>query len=192
MRALIVCLILAALLPTPAVAHHRSGHGKRQTVEEAKRPAPSANGALQVVDTSDTVVGHLTFNGCFVRHVDEYWVDLCGVQTDGTVVNEALPTRYFVEPGCHGTAFVESFSGALLSRFAYTAHGRFEFVGDPIAVITVASWQYQSSSVEDTWTCIDNEQDVGDGVSFPSFELLAGPLHSLPLSTLGTPPFRIR
>jgi len=191
MRVLIVCLALAVLFVTPADAHHRPGHGKVSTTEPTTQSPPVAS-ALQVVDANNAIVGQFTFNGCFVRQVDGYWVDLCRVQTDGTAVNESLPTRFFLEPGCQGTPFIESLGGALLSRFGYTGRGHFEFAGDPITVITVISWEFQSSPAEDSWTCIDNEEDLGDGASFPLFDVLAGPLHSIPLSTLGTPPFQIR
>jgi len=159
---------------------------------EAARRRPPPPPGLQVVDAHESIVGYFTGGGCFVRQVDQYWVDICGVQVDGTAVNEGLPTRYFLEPGCQGTAFIESFSGALLSRSAHAAHGNFEFVGDPVTTITVASWQFQTSSADNTWMCINTEEDLGDGFVFPAFDVRAGPLHAIPLSTLGVPPFQIQ
>jgi hypothetical protein len=154
------------------------------------RPPPKAH-ALQVVDANGGVVGYFTGFGCFVRQVQTYWVQICNVQIDGTVINEGLPARYYPQPNCQGSAFIELFEGAVLSRSAWAAHGVFEFVGDPVTTISVRSFQLQSSSASNTWQCTNTEEDQG-GFYYPIFEVRAGPLQSFPLSSLGTPPFQVR
>jgi hypothetical protein len=185
MRVIYAALLVGVFIFEP---HMVSGAPKVQTASGGNK---SGTSALEVVDANNVTVGQFTGGGCFVRKVDVYWVDICGLQTDGTAINEALPTRYYIEPNCSGTPFAESFSGALLSRFAFTAHGRYEFVGDPVNVISVVSFAFQTSTSDNAFTCVNTEQDQG-GFAFPTFEVRAGPLQSIPLSTLGVPPFRLR
>jgi len=183
MRALIAGFSLAILLVVPVDAHHRPGHGKAATTEPTPDPAPVAS-ALQVIDTNNAIVGQYTFNGCFVRFFEGRLVDVCDLQTDGTVVFEPRPQLLFLEPGCQGTPHLAAFRNAL-SRWSSIYDGMVHFPGDPISPITVRSFLQPEG---ESYTC-EGAPLYGEDWSIPE---VAGPLQSVPLSTLGTPPFGVR
>ena len=183
MRALIACVGLAVLFVAPVHAHHRSGHGIARTTESPPESPPVAS-ALQVVDTNNAIVGQYTFNGCFMRFFDGHLVDVCDLQVDGTVVGEIRPQLLFLEPGCQGTPYLAAFRNAL-SRWSSINDGVIQFPADPILPVTVRSFLHPDG---ESYTC-EGAPLYGEDWSIPE---VAGPLQSVPLSTIGTPPFRVR
>lgn len=185
MRSLVAGLALLVLSAIPAEADHAPRHGKGSTIEATSptAPAPAAGGALQVVDANNAIVGQYTFSGCFLRFFNGYPVEVCDLQRDGTVVWDLPPQILFLEPGCQGTPFLAAFRDGL-SRSSTIAEGMVQFPGDPITTITVRSFLHPEG---DQYTC-EGAPLYGDDWSIPQ---VAGPLQTVPLSTLGTPPFRL-
>lgn len=210
MRSLVACLALLVLFAVPADADHAPRHGKGSTTESTSPgapapappgstqppapsdsteqpaptpPPPAAGGALQVVDANNAIVGQYTFNGCFLRFINGYPVDVCDLQRDGTVVWDLPPQILFLEPGCQGTPFLAAFRDGL-SRSSTIAEGMVQFPGDPITTITVRSFLHPEG---DQYTC-EGAPLYGDDWSIPQ---VAGPRQTVPLSTFGTPPFRL-
>jgi hypothetical protein len=208
MRSLVTCLALLVLFAVPADADHAPRHGKGSTTESTspgapapsrsgstqppapsdstEQPAPTppaAGGALQVVDANNGIVGQYTFNGCFLRFINGYPVDVCDLQRDGTVVWDLPPQILFLEPGCQGAPFLAAFRDGL-SRSSTIAEGMVQFPGDPITTITVRSFLHPEG---DQYTC-EGAPLYGDDWSIPQ---VAGPRQTVPLSALGTPPFRL-
>lgn len=183
MRALIACLGLAIVFAGPVDADHRPGHGHARTKELTPESPPVAS-ALQVVDANNAIVGQYTFNGCFVRFFDGHLVDVCDLQVDGTVVDELRPQLLFLEPGCQGPPYLAAFRNAL-SRWSSINDGMIQFPGDPIVPVNVRSFLHPEG---DTVTC-EGAPLYGEDWSIPE---VAGPLQSVPLSTIGTPPFQVR
>jgi hypothetical protein len=184
MRALIVCFSLVVLFAGPVDADDRRGHGKARTTEPPPQSPPVAS-ALQVLDTNNAIVGQYTYNGCLVRFFDGHLVDICDLQVDGTVVWEVRPQLLFLEPDCQGTPYLAAFRNAL-SRWSSINDGMIHFPGDPIMPITVRS--FLDSADGESYTC-EGAPLYGEDWSIPE---VAGPLQSVPLSAIGTPPFRVR
>jgi hypothetical protein len=183
MRVLIACVSLLVFLAAPVDAHDRSRRGKDRTTEPAPESPPVAS-AFQVVDTNNAIVGQYTFNGCFVRFFDGQLVDVCDLQVDGTAVGDVRPQLLFLEPGCQGAPYLAAFRNAL-SRWSSINDGMIQFPGDPVMPVTVRSFLHPEG---ETYTC-EGAPLYGEDWSIPE---VAGPLQSVPLSTIGTPPFRVR
>jgi hypothetical protein len=146
MRTIVFAAVSLMLLTFSTEAHHRPGHGERQPT-----------GPLHVYDAFEQRLGQYTSRGCFIRRIDEYWVEVCGLDAQG---GHDL-AQYFLLYGsrdCQGQAYLSTaFEGSLqgdvhiltleplvsVSRrgFIEGDMGPLVFAADPIEWVTVQSFR---------------------------------------------------
>lgn len=206
MRTTLAAGVLALLLISFAEAQHRPGHGGGSSrsfepffdaIEE--RLGRSAE-PLQIFDAFEQRLGQYTSQGCFIRRIEGYWVEICGLDAQG----QHDFGQYFLlysDSNCQGQAYLSTawqgsrfgdihtlFFTPLVSvsrrGFIKQEGGPLVFAADPIEWVTVRSWQDPLPGGD----CINlNGEGNGDDV----YQTFAGPAVFVNISDW-TPPFSIR
>ena len=125
---------------------------------------------LNVVEQGAVPIGHTA---------SYYYVGKSPVTAFGTALPFGLTAR-------QQNAWLYEGGGLQLMQETYAAKfGVIQFPADPILPVTVRSFLHPDG---ESYTC-EGAPLYGEDWSIPE---VAGPLQSVPLSTIGTPPFRVR
>ena len=107
MRTVILAAISALILTSGAEAHHRPGHASPLRKETLWKEM-LAKETLYVYDAFEQRLGQYTSQGCFIREVDRYWVEICGLDAQGNH-EYAIYFLLYSEPQCRGQAYLTTF-----------------------------------------------------------------------------------
>jgi hypothetical protein len=144
---------------------------------------PGSGGTVaQLVDRDGLVVGQYMGHGIVSREINGYRVDICCITTTGRSVNDVSVAFLYSSANCEGARyfFADPTTHDFLFRIGSLLNtGDIVFGGDPITTITPLSY---SSEFEGCVAITETGHE----------NLPVQPALSVPLSSLGAPPFRVK
>lgn len=185
MWTLITAVGFVLLVVSTTDAHHRPGHGGEP---------PSRT--LHVYDAFEQRLGQYTALGCFVRQIEGYWVEICGLEAQGSQ-EIGLYFLLFSDPGCSGRAYLTTWSE---SEYRGSLVGDNTFRGDPLNRLSRRGFIREDRSVlvfasdPIAWVPVQSWLDPDGGDCFelePGYETPAGPALFVNIQDW-VPPFTIR
>lgn len=144
---------------------------------------PAGGGVAQLVDRDNVAVGQYMGHGVFSRDIDGYRVDVCCIATAaGAALPVIAPSPLYSTPDCQGAPYFfadPTLPDPLYRDGSLSRSGDILFGGDPATRITARSFFHELEG------CV--------ALTEPGFEdVPVHPVVSIPLSSLGTPPFKIK
>jgi len=144
--------------------------------------APARGSAAQLVDRDGVVIGQYMGHGIVSRDIDGFRVDICCITTTGAPVADGSSAFLYTSENCEGTPYF--FADASTQNFLFRIgsllrSGDIVFNGDPLTTITPRSY---SSEFEG---CVPITETGHE-------DLPVQPVVSVPLSSLGSPPFKVK
>lgn len=143
---------------------------------------PGSGTVARLVDRDDLVVGQYMGHGIVSREINGYRVDICCITTTGRPVNDVSVAFLYSTANCEGTRyfFADPTTHNFLFRIGSLLNtGDIVFAGDPATTITPLSY------FSETEGCVPITETGSEN-------LPVQPALSVPLSSLGAPPFRVK
>lgn len=142
---------------------------------------PAGGAAAQLVDRDNVAIGQYLGHGIFSREIEGYRVDVCCMLTEAGEADIIAPAFLYTTPDCQGTPYFFAVTDrpVLLYRVGMlTRSGNIVFGGDPITTIIPRSF------FDELDGCVELDPSFGESPVHP--------VVSVPLSSLGAPPFKIK